>query len=246
MGTIHKHLQQWQGKASSDDAEAPELPESIATALMDFVATEIATACEPLADDLRQAKAAADELAEENARLEVVRDELKECLAEERQVNAVLSGKNAELQKLIIDLKLERDLALSDKNQVSKAIALLVEKNKELSALPVQLANTTEALKNAESSRQHAEQSAAVLSAKLDAADARSKDLAERLASAEKRNSAQEAEFKAAQATAQRATAELGSIARELAELKAQPVKVVKSSPKKTTPKKPANQELAV
>lgn len=84
--------------------------------------------------------------------------------------------------------------------------------------------------------------------AQLNAAADRGDDLAARLANAEKRNAAQEVELKTASTTAQRATAELWAIAREHAAVKkngAAP-KVVKSTAKKTTVKKPANQELAV
>lgn len=71
MGTIHKLLQQWQGKGSEADeeTEAAELPNHIQSALMDFIGTEIATACEPLNEELQVAKSDLEEIALDNERL---------------------------------------------------------------------------------------------------------------------------------------------------------------------------------
>jgi len=114
MGTIHKLIQQWAGKGSADDEaeDAPELPASIASVLMDFVSTQVAEACEPLAEELREAKAAALELAEENERLcrevERLAEEVRTREIDHAQALATLTAATAAGDKARQDAELAR------------------------------------------------------------------------------------------------------------------------------------------
>lgn len=69
MGTIHNLLKQWQGKGpSEDDEDKPDLPQHVTDAIMDFVQTMTAERIEDMAEQLRDAQDAADDLARENER----------------------------------------------------------------------------------------------------------------------------------------------------------------------------------
>lgn len=250
MGTIHKLLQQWQGKGSEADeeTEAAELPNHIQSALMDFIGTEIATACEPLNEELQAATEEAQQIATENERLENIIERLT-TERDEAQRNQAISASlhrreqieheeaKAELAKLRKTItELGRDL-----DRTERDAAFFATLPHELSMLEKAHIEMSNDFAKANTER-------AVLSAQLNAAAERGEDLAARLANAEKRNATQEVELKTASTTAQSATAELSAIARELAEVKknAAAPKVVKSTAKKTTVKKPINQELAV
>lgn len=248
MGTIHKFLQQWQGNNSAEGIEAPELPESIASALMDFVYTEIATACEPLNGLLRHAKEDADEIALENVRLHAIHEQLNDDITHLMRELATAKGQLMTIRDEFTEVKLERDRLGATVNDQLREIDRLERQRDMFAALPLELSQLKQAHDVLVTQCASVTTERAVLAAQLNAATERTNDLVERLANTEKRNVAQDAELKAAQVTAQRATAELGSVARELAEVKttAAPMKVVKSAEKKIVAKKPANQELNV
>lgn len=69
MGTIHNLLKQWQGKGPGEDNEdKPDLPQHVTEAIMDFVQTMTAERIEDMAEQLRDAQEAADDMARENER----------------------------------------------------------------------------------------------------------------------------------------------------------------------------------
>lgn len=250
MGTIHKLLQQWQGKGNEGDEEkeAAELPNHIQSALMDFIGTEIATACEPLNEELQQAKADLEEIALDNEGLNKAFDQEA---AEVVKLTAELGNAKGQLMTIkdeFAEVKSEKERLQSVVNEQLREMDNLLRQRELFAALPLELSKLKQAHESLANDFAQANTERAVLSAQLNAAAERGDDLAARLASAEKRNAAQEVELKTASTTAQRATAELSAIARELAEMKnnrATP-KVVKSAAKKSTVKKPTNQELAV
>lgn len=250
MGTIHKLLQQWQGKSSEADeeTEASELPNHIQSALMDFIGTEIATACEPLNEELQQAKTDLEEIALDNERLNRAYDQQS---ADVERLMGDLGNTKGQLMTIkdeFAEVKTEKERLQSVVNEQLREIDNLLRQREIFAALPHELSMLKQAHEALANEYATTNTERAVLSAQLNAAAERGDDLAERLASAEKRNTAQEAELKAASLTAQRATAELSAVARELAEVKHNMTapKVVKSTAKKTAVKKPINQELAV
>ena len=250
MGTIHKLLQQWQGKGSEADeeTEAAELPNHIQSALMDFIGTEIATACEPLNEELHQAKADLEEIALDNERLNRAYDQ--QCGDVERLISDLANAKGQlmTIKDEFAEVKTEKERLQSVVNEQLREIDNLLRQRELFAALPHELSMLKQAHDDLNVDFAKANTERAVLSAQLNAAAERADDLAARLANAEKRNATQEVELKTASTTAQSATAELSAIARELAEIKnngATP-KVIKSAAKKTAVKKPINQELAV
>lgn len=113
MGTIHKLLQQWNGNGTADDENAaPELPSSIAETLMDFVNTQIAEACEPLAAEIKTAKDEAETLADENERLCNVIDEKDTTIAALRDQLAQETGERRAMAEQLE--KLHRDVMRDD------------------------------------------------------------------------------------------------------------------------------------
>ena len=250
MGTIHKLLQQWQGKGSEADeeTEAAELPNHIQSALMDFIGTEIATACEPLNEELQVAKSDLEEIALDNERLNRAYDQ--QCADVERLMSDLgnAKGQLMTIKDEFAEVKTEKERLQSVVNEQLREIDNLLRQRELFAALPHELSLLKQAHESLANDYAQANTERAVLSAQLNAAADRGDDLATRLASAEKRNATQETELKTASTTAQRATAELSAIARELAEMKnkAAAPKVVKSTAKKTAVKKPVNQELAV
>ena len=250
MGTIHKLLQQWQGKGSEADeeTEAAELPNHIQSALMDFIGTEIATACEPLNEELQQAKADVEEIALDNERLNRAYDQQSGDVEQFMSDLANAKGQLMTIKDEFAEVKTEKERLQSVVNEQLREIDNLLRQRELFAALPSELSALKQAFENLNDDCTTAKTARAVLTAQLTAAAERGDDLAERLANAEKRNEAQEAELKAASLTAQRATAELSAVARELAEVKHNMTapKVVKSAAKKSAVKKPTNQELAV
>lgn len=250
MGTIHKLLQQWQGKGSEADeeTEAAELPNHIQIALMDFISTEIATACEPLNEELQVAKSDLEEIALDNERLNRAYDQQSADIEHLMSELGSAKGQLMTIKDEFAEVKTEKERLQSIVNEQLREIDNLLRQRELFAALPLELSQLKEShetliIQYARLNTEHA-----VLAARLDAATENRRDLAERLDNTEKRNATQEAELKTASTTAQRATAELSAIARELAEVKnnAAAPKVVKSAAKKTAVKKPANQVLAV
>lgn len=250
MGTIHKLLQQWQGKGSEADeeTEAAELPNHIQSALMDFIGTEIATACEPLNEELQVAKSDLEEIALDNERLNRAYDQ--QCADVEHLMSELgnAKGQLMTIKDEFAEVKSEKEHLQATVNVQLREIDNLLRQRELFAALPHELAMLKQTHESLANDYAQANTERAVLSAQLNAAAERGDDLAARLANAEKRNAAQEIELKTASTTAQRATAELSAIARELVEVKnnATTPKIVKSTAKKTTVKKPINQELAV
>lgn len=250
MGTIHKLLQQWQGKGSDADeeTEAAELPNHIQSALMDFIGTEIATACEPLNEELQQAKADLEEIALDNERLNRAYDQQS---ADVERLMSDLGNTKGQLMTIkdeFAEVKTEKERLQSVVNEQLREIDNLLRQREMFATLPHELSILKQAHEALANQYTDANTQKAIFAERHNAEFNRAEDLAARLASAEKRNTTQEAELKAASLTAQRATAELSAVARELAEVKHNmtAAKVVKSSAKKTAVKKPINQELAV
>lgn len=238
MGTIHKLLQQWNGKANADadeENEGAELPAHIQNALMDFIGTEIATACEPINEELQAAKAATDELAEENERLEKTIDELEkdsykaemnraEALANYRSSANDLAAEREETAKLraqVTDLLRENDLK-------SRQLEMMATKHVALAKAKAELATAREG-------RNDAQREAAVLTAQLAAKTEQANELSERLKTAESRANSQTEELKQANNHYQACAARLEAAAREIESLR----KPKPAAAPKTT-KKPA------
>lgn len=241
MGTIHRLLQQWQGKASEQDeeTEAAELPQHIQSALMDFIGTEIATACEPINEDLQAAKEAAEELAAENVRLEAVIDRLQteRDNAERNQATskALYDKTNNELKAANAQLQIWADVIKNQEIELDRASRQL----EMLASYAPELAQAKIALGEMHEKAATAEKEAAVLGAQLTAKTEKADELDARLKSAESRANAATEEAKQANNHYQAMAARLEATAREIESLrKPKPAKAPaapKASTRKTT-----------
>lgn len=248
MGTIHKLLQQWAGKASADGDEddAPELPSSIATTLMDFVSTQVAEACEPLNDELKAAQEENEALANENERLEAVIDRLQNERDHAEQRLAAANAQLAMTKDALAGSDSERDDLRCRNTELLRDLDRAQRQTEMLANLQPDLVKAQIALSESEAKRTEAEKAAAVFSAQLEAQTTRVNDLAERLKDTESRAANSRVELVNTAAALAKCSAELASAGRELAELKAKPVAAKTASKKTAATKKPANQELAV
>lgn len=104
MGTIHRLLTQWNGKTAKE-TETPALPDSIGAALMDFVQTEIATACEPIREALEAAREEAAHLAENN---ETLARDIADLVDERDSLKSAFDQVHGTLEQVTKD---RRDLA---------------------------------------------------------------------------------------------------------------------------------------
>lgn len=239
MGTIHRLLQQWQGKTSAEDdeQEPSALPDHIQKALMDFIGTEIATACEPLNDELQAAKEAAEDIAQENERMHHAfaqqGAELERTLADLAAARGQLQEVKAELS----EIKTERDkirhdytAALRELDNRERQLEMFATSHQELMLLKEQH-------RDALASLHETEKNAAVLSAQLDAEKKTCKELDARLKTAESRTNAANEEAKQANNHYQAMAARLEAAAREIESLR-KPVKAPAAP--KAAAKKPA------
>ena len=222
MGTIHKLLQQWAGKATAEDedGEGPELPSSIATALMDFVSTQVAEACEPLNEELQAAKDTADQIAEDNERMHIAFDEQGREL-----VNMLekFAASNATLEQTRAVLADHESEVFKLRAQVSELLLELDRSKRQtemLASLQPDLVEAQNRLAEARNGREDAQRDAAVLGAQLAAKTEQANDLAERLKTCESRADRQTEELKQANNHYQAYAARLDAAAREIESLK--------------------------
>lgn len=238
MGTIHNLLKQWSGKANEneDDSEAAELPSHIQSALMDFIGTEIATACEPINEELQAAKEAADDIAQDNERLNRAYDEQGKDLQHCQQERAAAMAQ----------LNLTRDVLASHESEVFKLRAQVTELLRDLDRSQRQVemfANYEPELRTAQqelntlrAGYQDAEKRAAVFAAQLGAKNDAADQLSKQLEKAESRASSAEAEAKQNGKHYEACAARLEAAAREIETLR-KPKPAAKVTAPKTTKK---------
>lgn len=244
MGTIHRLLTQWRGKATEDDQdETPTLPDSIGNALMEFISTEIATATEPLLEELAQAKEDADALAEHNERLESDLSISSEMIRDIENENAELKGKwtaetqqNSRLRTEAEEHQRRMDDVLTELNRHAEWIRTLERFEKEAAMLKLEM-NTIKDKAN------ELEKENAVLKIRAENETEKATDLRARLDKAEAATSAAITEAKTANQHYTACAAHLEAAAREIETLKKKPTekapaaKRASSKPKATTGK---------
>lgn len=236
MGTIHGFLKQWEGKAPAgdEDSKGRELPSSIQNALMDFIGIEIATACEPLANELATEKEGAKALCEENERLESVIDRLQN----ERDTAQVMEKQCAALLgKCENDLSESRDEVTSLRKEnanLQRELDLCKRQLEMLASYAPELSQAKADLVDCNAKKLEAEMRSAVLGAQLEAQTEKATDLIKRLEVAESKASSKDAEAKQANTHYQACAARLEEAARTIESMK------VKASTPKTVTKKPA------
>ena len=238
MGTIHKLLQQYNGNVI-DEREVSELPESIATALMDFLQTEVATACEPIQFLAQENKEAAAALAEENERLENVIERLHHERDNAQREVAEYRGKVIAMSEAYEMLNIERQKIAESNKALSREMDMAVRQIEMLAGLQPELVQTKDALAKSESNRFASEKDAAVLTAQLEAAKRQACDLADRLKASESQARTKDEALKQANAHYQACAARLEEAARTIDELRNKaPTTATKTTKPKTATKK--------
>ncbi|TRO11630.1 hypothetical protein EQ828_23690 [Ectopseudomonas mendocina] len=231
--TIHKHMAAWRAARPQAVAAAAELPAELIAALAGELTKAASTARGAIEGDLAQAQAEAAELANVGEALEQERDMLLDQVAtlttERDQAQATSAERYSEIERQATVIAREQLAAENARIELAKAqlkIESVEERNREFHTEVLRLRDL---LKEAEHGKQTAEQQAAVSAAQLAAEQAKSVDLAQRLATAEKAvQDAQQAaesarrEANTARIAEQASQARLESAAREIESAKLQ------------------------
>lgn len=240
MGTIHKFLSQWSGKTVEESEDVPELPESIANALMDFIGTEIATACEPIAEDARQHRAACDELAEDNERLNLDISYQDEKISELEKGWAAATAERNIAREELDAARLKIQALLTANSQLQRDYDRAMEQVVISDSVLPELRACKDQLIYVDDQRHQAEKTAAVLQAKLDAAAERDADHKQRIDDLARNNAGLAAQASTANQHYQACAARLEAAAREIDALKKKPqaAPIKKAKPTATSPTK--------
>lgn len=188
--TIHKHLTAWRAARPQAVAAAVELPAELVNALGAEISRAAANARAEIEGQLVQTQQEAAELSATGEALEAERDELSELVGtlttERDQASATALEREQEIQRQVLVIEREQQAAESARVELAKAQLKIengVERAQELSG---EIQRLRAALETAQAGRQAAEQAAAVSAAQLGSEQAKSSDLAQRLAGAEK------------------------------------------------------------
>lgn len=228
-GTIHKMLGAWKAATPAVAKVAREIPLSLSAALASEIDKASANARAEVEKDLVLLQENADRLAADLETIEAERDILADQVAALTQERDTLAGKTGEqgkeIARLQADFERERGAVEAARVEVAKGQILNESQAGLIDALKGELAVMKDSLKSSEKARQQAEQSAAVLTAKLDASDATKADLA-RLVEAMKADHAKaiekaEARADKAEDTARKASEESAELRGELVAVKA-------------------------
>lgn len=223
LGTIHKLLQQWTGKGNAQDegeTEAAELPMHIQNALMDFVGTEIATACEQINEELQAASEALDDIAQDNQRAYIANEnlqrELDQCHQERAAAMAMLNTTREELKdahKAREKLTEEKTALLRDLDRTQRQVELFTGYAPELDAARTALAVS-------ENKRIEAEKAAAVLAAELNASERRAEEAIKSIGEMRNHAKAKDEETRTANKHYEACAARMEAAAREIESLR--------------------------
>jgi chromosome segregation ATPase len=172
--TVHKHLSAWRAARPQATAIAQELPAAISAAIASEISKAAAEARAEVEARLVQAQAEAEELSTAGEILESERNSLTDQLIAMTSVHNSLSGKSEEQAAEIVRLTAELERERSNAEQGRMEIAQLRNKTESLNDMLSEMRTTVEKLSRANEeetkARIAADQSAAVLQAKLDAA----------------------------------------------------------------------------
>lgn len=185
MGTVLKLLQAWQAKQGPVEEVPVVLPIALQRALVTFIEQEVATAKAPLEADLVLAGQANRDLINESERQAATIDELEQAATALRGEVAEADGRVAQLSS---DLESVQQAIQSERlaaEAVRTALARAEVQVESLARREEDIEQLRAALDVERNARVTAEQSAAVLNAKLEKTEAQVNDLQGRLARAE-------------------------------------------------------------
>lgn len=227
MGTINKLLGRWKSGQERQISAALVLPPALQRVLLEFMDTELTAARTTLETELADQQQEASDLATENERQVLENDSQSEVIELLRAEVSTHQGRAGQLES---DLVVSRDEAARERSGAELARTELAKAQLRLEAMPRLEADLMAVRGDFEierKARQQAEQSAAVLAAKLEAADRRATEAEARTVKAEAATTQATAKAEAvardlvaANATVQAGQARSESAARELEDAK--------------------------
>ena len=170
MGTINRHLQEWNSKRERAIAQPLAVSSSLQRAMLDFTREELGKATLQLKMALAEQRQEINDLA-----LEVERqsEDIKEHLDSETTLHAEASILRGRLTQMEEELEHSRDETVAERERAGQARIDLATAMSRLEAMPRLEADLAALRKELQSEREHriaATQQAAVLEAQLDAA----------------------------------------------------------------------------
>ena len=185
MGTINKLLGRWKSGQERQISAALVLPPALQRVLLEFMDNELTAARTTLEAELAEQQQEAADLATENERQVVENDAQAEAIESLRADVAAHRGRAGQLES---DLAVARDEAVRERAGAELARTELAKAQLRLEAMPrleADLVAVRAVLETERTGRQQAEQSAAVLAAKLEAAERRATEADARTTKAE-------------------------------------------------------------
>ena len=173
MGTINKLLGRWKAGQERQMSAALVLPPSLQRVLLEFIDNELTAARTTLEAELAEQQQEAADLATENERQVIENDAQAETIESLRADVAEHQGRAGQLES---DLALARDEAVRERSGAELARTELAKAQLRLESMPrleADLVAVRVVLDTERTGRQQAEQAAAVLAAKLEAAERR-------------------------------------------------------------------------
>ena len=223
MGTIQKHLAQWQGSRRQIVTSAASLPTEIQRVILSEIERSISEARAELESDLAATKGDRDALAEDN---EQQTEQIEQQAARLAEIEATGQQQAGRIGQLDADLLTARETTERERSIAEQARQALAKAELRLEALPkveAEVDRLRQALEVERQARTVAEQSAAVLAEKLTGierrvvdAEAREKTAVAKLAELEKQSQLVAQELNTARLQVQTGQAALDAAAREL------------------------------
>lgn len=180
MGTINKLLGRWKSGQERQVSAALVLPPALQRVLLEFMDAELTSARTTLEAELADQQQEASDLATENERQVVENESQAEAIELLRAEVSKHQGRAGQLES---DLVVARDEAARERSGAELARTELAKAQLRLEAMPrleADLVGVRGVLEAERADRVAAEQDAAVLTAKLEAAERRATEAAER------------------------------------------------------------------
>ena len=223
MGTIQKHLAQWQGSRRQIVTSAASLPTEIQRVILSEIERSISEARAELEGDLAATKGDRDALAEDN---EQQTEQIEQQAARLVEIEATGQQQAGRIGQLDADLLTARETTERERSIAEQARQALAKAELRLEALPkveAEVDRLRQALEIERQARTVAEQSAAVLVEKLAGierrvvdAEAREQTAVAKLAELEKQSQHVAQELNTARLQVQTGQTALDAAAREL------------------------------
>lgn len=185
MGTINKLLQRWKSGQERQISAALVLPPALQRVLLEFMDNELTNARSTIEAELADQQQEASDLATENERQVIENESQGERIELLRAEVSTHQGRAGQLES---DLVVARDEAARERSGAELARTELAKAQLRLEAMPrleADLVAVRGVLEAERMARVAAEQAAAVLTAKLEAAERRATEAAERTGKAE-------------------------------------------------------------